>query len=81
MYCQHCGKEIPNNSLFCNHCGTEQLKLPPQKPPQSKYSNSANTPNQMPPQPYYSKQNNIPPQTLPPQYSKTNKKTKGAKKF
>jgi hypothetical protein len=24
MYCQHCGKEIQINSIFCNHCGMQQ---------------------------------------------------------
>jgi len=24
MYCQHCGKEIIKDSLFCNHCGMQQ---------------------------------------------------------
>ncbi len=24
MYCQHCGAEIPDNSVFCNHCGKPQ---------------------------------------------------------
>ena len=24
MYCKKCGKEIPNDSIYCNHCGTRQ---------------------------------------------------------
>lgn len=24
MYCKKCGKEIPDNSVYCNHCGTRQ---------------------------------------------------------
>jgi hypothetical protein len=23
MFCNKCGKEIPDNSTFCNHCGTK----------------------------------------------------------
>lgn len=79
MYCQHCGKEIPNNSLFCNHCGTKQIKLSQPKSPQSKYSNINNAPNQAPiPPPYYSQQNNIPQQSHQPhqpQYSSPNNVT------
>ena len=67
MYCQHCRREIPDNSLFCNHCGTEQIGLSQSASPQSKYSNLNNAPNQV--------------QPPPPYYSKPNKKTKGIKKF
>ncbi len=28
MYCKKCGKEIPDDSIYCNHCGTRQI---PQK--------------------------------------------------
>lgn len=24
MYCKKCGKEIPDDSIYCNHCGTRQ---------------------------------------------------------
>ena len=24
MYCQHCGREIPNQSRFCSYCGAAQ---------------------------------------------------------
>lgn len=24
MYCKKCGKDIPDDSVFCNHCGTRQ---------------------------------------------------------
>lgn len=24
MYCKKCGKEIPDNAIFCTYCGTEQ---------------------------------------------------------
>lgn len=24
MYCINCGKEIPNDSIFCPHCDTKQ---------------------------------------------------------
>lgn len=24
MYCNQCGNQLPDNSLFCNHCGTRQ---------------------------------------------------------
>ncbi|PWT28318.1 zinc-ribbon domain-containing protein [Butyrivibrio fibrisolvens] len=22
IYCNHCGKELPDDSMFCNHCGS-----------------------------------------------------------
>lgn len=22
IYCTHCGKELPDDSMFCNHCGS-----------------------------------------------------------
>lgn len=22
IYCKHCGKELPDDSMFCNHCGS-----------------------------------------------------------
>lgn len=25
MYCKKCGKEIPDDSIYCNHCGTRQI--------------------------------------------------------
>ena len=24
MYCYHCGKEIPDDSIYCPYCGSEQ---------------------------------------------------------
>lgn len=24
MFCQNCGKQIPENVKFCNHCGATQ---------------------------------------------------------
>ena len=24
MYCKKCGKEVPDDSIYCNHCGTRQ---------------------------------------------------------
>src|SRR5574344_41082 len=26
MYCYHCGKEIPDDSVYCPYCGSEQKK-------------------------------------------------------
>jgi len=26
MYCYHCGKEIPDDSIYCPYCGSEQKK-------------------------------------------------------
>lgn len=26
MYCQHCGKEIPDNAQYCPDCGTKVLR-------------------------------------------------------
>jgi hypothetical protein len=26
MFCKSCGKEIPDNSVFCNYCGTRQIE-------------------------------------------------------
>ncbi len=25
MYCKKCGKEIPDDSVYCNHCGARQV--------------------------------------------------------
>lgn len=25
MFCQNCGKQIPENAKFCNHCGAVQM--------------------------------------------------------
>ena len=25
MYCRKCGKEIPNDSVYCSYCGTKQI--------------------------------------------------------
>ncbi len=29
MFCQHCGKELEENSVFCIGCGTKQIDTPP----------------------------------------------------
>lgn len=42
MYCQNCGKQIPDNVVFCSHCGTRmQNSQPTQQPvyPQSPVTN------------------------------------------
>lgn len=31
MFCQNCGKQIPENAKFCNHCGEEQVRNAAQK--------------------------------------------------
>ena len=73
MYCQHCGREIPNNAQFCGCCGAKQILLPQHKTPQPQYPNPNNIPNQMPPQQQYAKPNNMPNQVPPqPQYAKPN---------
>lgn len=73
MYCQHCGREIPNNAQFCGCCGAKQVLLPQHKTPKSPYPNPNNAPNQVPPPPQYVKPNNVPNQMPPqPQYAKPN---------
>lgn len=37
MYCNKCGKEIPNDALFCNHCGSKVVTVQSQAKPQSAY--------------------------------------------
>ena len=32
MYCQKCGKPIPDNSTFCNVCGAPQGQMQPTQP-------------------------------------------------
>ncbi len=32
MFCENCGKQIPDDAVFCTHCGAKQLKIP--VPPQ-----------------------------------------------
>lgn len=30
MFCSNCGKNLPNNAMFCDGCGTKQeVNLPP----------------------------------------------------
>ena len=31
MFCQNCGKQIPENAKFCNHCGAAQVSNAAQK--------------------------------------------------
>jgi ABC-type multidrug transport system permease subunit len=33
MFCENCGKQIPDDAVFCTHCGAKQLKTP--APPQT----------------------------------------------
>ncbi len=28
MFCENCGKQIPDDAVFCTHCGAKQLKTP-----------------------------------------------------
>ena len=35
MFCQNCGKQIPENAKFCNHCGEEQVRNAAQKTSQN----------------------------------------------
>jgi len=28
MFCENCGKQIPDDAAFCTHCGAKQLKTP-----------------------------------------------------
>ena len=28
MYCAHCGKQIPDEALFCQHCGCKCAQIP-----------------------------------------------------
>lgn len=36
MYCQKCGKEIPNDSNLCPYCGTSLKNQTENKPPKKK---------------------------------------------
>jgi len=53
MFCENCGKQIPDNSAFCTHCGAKQLitAAPPQtvnkvQPSQPVRSSSPSSPAQ-----------------------------------
>jgi tetratricopeptide (TPR) repeat protein len=48
MFCNQCGKEIPDNSQFCNYCGTKVGNICPkcgtELPEESKFCHKCGTP-------------------------------------